>query len=182
MLDPSPTVLRIWSADTFAADPQPTLFQKVLLVTDGTVTELLSMYAGQPIRARKLGQSLDEVAAPAGLDARAGERVLHRTVMLEPPGPGDTLFAESFFVFDLFSASLQRRLIETEAPIGLLWREERLEMFREVVERRIERSPPVARLLKVPEATALFSRTYSISHAGRVLGLITEKFAATAFL
>lgn len=164
-----------------ADSPVPTLFQNVLLATDGTVTELLSLHCGRPILARKVEQSLGQRAAPRGLDCPEGEAVLHRTVVLGPAGEGDRVFAESFFVFSRFSKALQRSLLETEAPIGLLWRNERLEMFREVVARGTEVSAEVATLLGVPADTPLFSRTYSISHAGKVLGLITEKFAHTAY-
>lgn len=181
MTHDSATLVRKWSTAEFAADPVPTLFQKVLLATDGTVTELLSLHCGQPILAKKVEQSLGEKAAPAQLGCADGEPVLHRTVLLEPLSGGDRIFAESFFAFTRFSKALQSALIETEAPIGLLWRMERLEMFREIVERRVEVSPQVAALLGVPADTQLFSRTYSISHGGKVLGLITEKFAHTAY-
>ncbi len=173
--------LRPWSPAGFVADPQPTLFQKVLLATDGTVTELLALHTGQPIRARKLAQTLGEVAAPAALGCTADAPVLHRTVILEPVHGGDRVFAESFFVFGRFSASMQRSLVETEEPIGLLWRLERLEMFREVIERGVLVAPDVAARLQVPADTELFTRTYSIAHGGRTLGLITETFASTAY-
>jgi len=161
--------------------PEPTLFQQVLLATDGTVTELLQLHQARPIKAHKVQQTLGQVAAPPALGCQAEEPVLHRTVLLEPVGGGDRVFAESYFVFARFSASLQRQLVETESPIGLLWREERLEMFREVVRRGVEVSPAVAEHLGVPPDTPLFTRTYAIHHAGRLLGLITETFASTAY-
>lgn len=170
-----------WWSDGQFADVVPTLFQKVLLTTDGTVTELLSLYTGRAIAAQKIDQSLGRVAAPALLSCAADEPLLHRSVVLTPAGGGDSVFAESFFVFSLFSKAVQRELLEANTPIGLLWRADRLEMFREVLERKVERNPRVAELLGVPGSTALFSRTYAIFNGRRGLGLLTEKFAQTAY-
>lgn len=175
--------LGVWSAEMLAADSALSLFQKVLLSTDGTVTELLQLYAGKPMRARKIAQSLATDNGPALLAAEPGERILHRRIVL---GSGDEndielLFADSYFIFDRFPAAIQRDLLHTELPIGLLWRRERLEMVREIVDRHSETCADVAVLLGARAETTLFARTYIIFHQARVLGVITEKFSATSF-
>lgn len=157
-----------------ATDPGLTLFQKILLCTDGTVTELLSLYCGEPIVARKLGETF-ETAMHGG----APVRVLHRTVLLCSAADEPVLYARSHFMFDRFPAAIQRDLLETTLPIGLLWRRERLEMHREIVERKRETDPSVAALLGVAEQAELLCRTYRIIHQGETLGTITEKFAAS---
>ena len=174
---------KIKSANDLFADSDLSLFQKVLLSTDGTVTELLSLYCGKPIRARKVAQSLATGGAPAWLAAAPKERILHRTILLGSGEAGDDelLFADSWFVFDRFSAAIQHDLLHTELPIGLLWRRERLEMHREIVDRRSETCAAVALLLGAAENTALYSRTYLIVHRERPLGVIIEKFRTTEF-
>ena len=172
----TPVVL---SAESLAAHPSLTLFQKVLLTTDGTVTELLGLYTGEAIKARKLSQSLAAGLGASHLDAPADAPVLHRTIMLCGRRTGrDLLFAESFFVFGHFPQAVQDGLLHTEQPIGLLWREARLEMYREIVDRRIERNPDTSAHFGLPPETDILSRTYTIAHGGRPLGVITEKFPA----
>lgn len=144
-----------------------------MLTTDGTVTELLSLYCGEAIVARKLGETLESTA-----HAGASVRVLHRTVLLCTSAGDPCLYAHSHFMFDRFPVSIQRDLLETTMPIGLLWRRERLEMHREIVERKREIAPEVAILLNVRPDAELLSRTYRIVHQGETLGTITEKFAA----
>lgn len=145
-----------------------------MLTTDGTVTELLSLYCGEPIVARKLGESFD-----IATHASDAVRVLHRTVLLCTAAGEPCLYAHSHFMFDRFPAAIQRDLLETTMPIGLLWRRERLEMHREIIERKRETDPVVAVLLGVPQEAELLCRTYRIVHGGATLGTITEKFAAS---
>ena len=144
-----------------------------MLTTDGTVTELLSLYSGEPIVACKLGDVFEEVS-------HGGKqvRVLHRTVLLCTAAGAPCLYAHSHFMFDRFPAAIQRDLLETTTPIGLLWRRERLEMHREIIERKRETDPAVAALLGVATGADLLGRTYRIVHQGETLGTITEKFAA----
>ncbi len=154
-------------------DPQTddtlTLFQKILLATDGTVTELLSLYTGQPIAARKIAAERDAGPSP----------VMQRTVLLEGPGGTPYLHAASRFAFALFSPAIQRDLVETDLPIGLLWRREKLEMHREIIGCTRVADAQIAALLQVAPATLLLSRSYRIIHGGQELGTICETFSPT---
>jgi chorismate-pyruvate lyase len=161
-----------------------TLFQKILLATDGTVTDLLSLYTGHTIHARKINHTLDtgaEVRAKAvacGLQCEVNAKLLHRKIVLGSPTE-NLLFAESFFIFDRFSVRIQKALAETEQPIGWLWKEEKLEMYREVVDLRLETSPEISHLLGVTPETLLVSRAYLIYNQQQHLGVINETFPLT---
>ncbi|MBC7414714.1 MAG: DUF98 domain-containing protein [Herminiimonas sp.] len=144
------------------------------------MTELLSLHADAPIRARKVAQSLGTAAAPPVPGSAPHELILRRTILLGTGAGPELLFADSCFVFDRFSASIQHDLLHTELPVGLLWRRERLEMYREIIDRRRETCAAVAALLGTDEHATLYSRTYLIYYQQRALGVITEKFAATA--
>jgi chorismate-pyruvate lyase len=171
----------VLSAQALAEHPALSLFQKILLASDGTVTELLSLYAGQPIRARKLSQNLVQGPCMAHLHCLPDARVLHRKIMLCSEPGGDHLFAESAFVFDQFSSTIQHGLLHTEQPIGLLWRQERLEMYRDIVLRQIEHCPETAAVFGLPTNTLMLSRTYTLFHADQQLGVITERFPSNYF-
>ncbi|MFM9435227.1 chorismate-pyruvate lyase [Janthinobacterium sp. CG_23.3] len=161
-------------------NPSLSLFQKILLSTDGSVTELLVLYAGRPIRARKIEQALRRGAAPAELACDPDTPLLHRKVMLVDER-ASYVYAESAFVFERLSPSIQRRLLETEAPIGLLWREEKCEMYREIIDTRLQQCPDAAAHFGLPPGAPLLSRTYLLHQQSRPMGIITEKFPLDSF-
>lgn len=156
------------------------LFQQVLLATDGTVTDLVALYTGEQIRVRKLDQRIEAGEPPAMLASPEREQLLTRRILL--CGPQRTwLYAESVFVFERLSPATRQQLLESDRPIGLMWKEQRLETYREIVDRTVETSAEVAQHFGLAAAEQLVSRTYLIHHGGRPLGAITEKWPLRYF-
>ena len=160
-------------------DAELSLFQKILLATDGTVTDLIALYTGESIRVTKLEQSIRKEEAPAFLQCVEPTRLLHRTILLTG-ATQNFLFADSVFVFDRFAPNIQDQLLNSDRPIGLLWKEARLETYREIIDRRIESDPTVTQYF-AGSAPQLISRTYLIRHHGLPLGAITEKWPISFF-
>jgi len=156
------------------------LFQRILLATDGTVTDLIALYAGEPMRVRKLAQTIGVADAPTELQCAVPTRVLSRRILLI--GTSQTyLYAESQFVLERLSASIQDQMLNTDRPIGLLWKEERLETFREIVRQGVETCTEIAHYFDVPASAPFVSRTYLIHHGGRPMGMITERWPLSSF-
>lgn len=152
-------------------------FQKILLTTDGTVTQLLEIHTRQRIRVQKISQVI-VAGGPQWLEAGPGEPVLSRRILLR----GDShplLFAHSWLVLSRLPPGLQDSLVSTDTPIGQLWRAARLETYREIVEFRRERDAAVAALFGNDEV--LLSRSYRVCSGGSAMGLVTEKFPASHF-
>lgn len=63
------------------------LLQRILLATDGTVTDLLRLYTGEEIKARKIEQEIIHAGAPSMLLALPGTPILRRKVVLGRSGP-----------------------------------------------------------------------------------------------
>ncbi|GAC1470569.1 MAG: chorismate pyruvate-lyase family protein [Gemmatimonadaceae bacterium] len=166
--------------DGVLTDPCLSLFQKVLLVTDGSVTELLSIYTGCEIKAKKIEQYVS-AAYSATLGCSVGASLLHRKIMLVDRW-SSYVYAESTFVFDRLSVRARVALLETDMPIGQVWKEEKTEMYREIVDMRVEQCPVTAAHFGLPFDAQLLSRTYLIHQSGSPLGLITEKFPTTSFV
>jgi chorismate-pyruvate lyase len=156
------------------------LFQKVLLATDGTVTDLIALTTGQAIRVKKLEQTVRTDTAPPELRCSESTRLLQRRILLAGPTQ-NYLYADSLFVFERLSAATQQQLLNTEKPIGLLWKDERLETFREIVDQRIEICPLLAPHFDLPASVEFVSRKYLIHHKGKPLGAITEKWPMSLF-
>jgi len=161
-------------------DHSMSLFQKILLATDGTVTDLIALYTGEPIRVKRLGQSIRTEIAPDILACPQPIELLSRKILLSG-SKRNYLYAESLFVFNLLSESIQRQLLTTDRPIGLMWKEERLESYREILEHKIELCADIAGHFELPASTLFASRTYLIHQLGRPLGAITEKWPLSIF-
>ena len=160
-----------------AGDESLSIPQKVLLTTDGTVTQLLEIYTGEKIRVQKIGHVLEN-GAPSPLGVSATEPVLSRRILLR----GATrpyMYAHSWLVPSRMPLGMQETILQTDTPIGQLWKASRLETFREIIDFRREQDSEVAALFGSDET--LLSRTYLISAGGAPMGLIVEKFPESYF-
>jgi len=155
-------------------------FQKILLTTDGTVTDLIALYTGEPIKVKKIGQKMFLSDNRQNFFCPPETPLLERNVLLCGASK-NYLYAESVFVIGLLSRSIQYKLLETDCPIGLMWKEEKLDMYRDILGHKTEICDTVAAYFDVPPQTPIISRTYSIYHRGKILGTITEKFPITYF-
>jgi chorismate-pyruvate lyase len=168
-------------SETAPKDAPPlSLFQRILLSTDGTVTDLIALYTGEPIRVHKLEQRLALETAPPLLECNEPAQLLHRRILLTGESK-NYLYADSIFVFERFSASIRDRLLNTDRPIGLIWKEERLETYREIVAHSVEPNAEIATHFGLRADEPFVSRTYLIHHRGAPLGAITEKWPLRLF-
>lgn len=156
------------------------LFQRMLLITDGTVTPLLEMYAGESIEAVKIFQQLRQGKAHEG--SCSGERILMRTVLLRGTGSlRSFLHAESLVFLDRVDCRISGGLLDTSAPIGTLLQQCRVETFREMLHFGVEPAGNQASFFLVPEGSRMIFRTYRIWAAGALIMVVTERFPETHF-
>ena len=160
-----------------ADDPRLSLPQKILLTTDGTLTHLLEIYTGEKIRVEKLDHAVVN-GGPPSLGVSGTEPVLSRRILLR----GVTrpyIYAQSWLVPSRMPRGMQEKMLQTDTPIGQLWKSSRLETYREIVDFRREQDLVVGALFGLE--TELLSRTYLIHTGGLPMGLIIEKFPASYF-
>ena len=158
-------------------DPGLSVLQRTLLITDGTVTQLLEVFTNERIRVQKLRHELVQ-GGPERLGVDASEPVLSRVILLRGASRA-YLYAHSWLVPGRMPAGMQDAMRQTDTPIGQLWKTARLESCREIVEYRREQDPAVGALLGADGP--LLSRSYLIFTGGQPMGLVTEKFSATLF-
>lgn len=154
-------------------------FQKVMMKTDGTVTDLVALYTGDTIKVNVLRQQI-MTETPAFLGLSSEDSVLRRIVLLRGKA-NSYVYAESLFVFDRLSDYVQQNLVETDLPIGLLWKQEKFESYREILDITLEKNHAVAKYFNESSDVELLSRTYAIYSDKRILGIITEKFPISIF-
>lgn len=156
------------------------LFQKILLTTDGTVTDLVSLFTGEPIHITKLSQEVVDGREPAVLLLDEPTPLLRREVLLTG-NEQHYLYAASHFAIPRMSRDMQHQLLETNTPIGMLWQQARLETYRELISQAEEPMGTLDRHFPGQSDDRLLVRTYLIYHGGLPLGVITEKFPRSGF-
>ena len=159
------------------------LVQRILLVTDGTVTNLLEAYAGEHVAVVKLQQETEPAPHTlADLDVRAEDEILRREVLLRGRESGRTLvYALSYIVPSRLDPALRQGLLDSVKPIGRLLEENRVETFREILSAGREPAAGMGIHFGIGRDALMVSRTYRIVVAGRPVMRITERFPADAF-
>lgn len=165
-------------------DPQLlSSFQRILLTTDGTVTEILEAHLWEAIQIVKLYQECMETDASVPyLDIGPHAPVLIRKVILRGKlSDRNYIYAESIVVLDRLDDRLRHGLMETQKPVGQLMVEARLETFREILSCCYEPAEEIGQHFGAGADARLISRTYRVFADRQPFMLITEKFPETAF-
>jgi chorismate-pyruvate lyase len=159
-------------------------FQRVLLTTDGTVTDILEAYLLEQIRIVKLAEKL--ILSPVDnrfMDFAAGTEIIDRSVLLQGKiSRKNFIYAESVIVPSRLEAAFQRELLETKTPIGKIWMEQRVETFKEIKDSALEASQDLSEYFLISPSDRLLSRTYCVYTNNQAVMMITEKFPETHFL
>ena len=153
-------------------------FERILLSTDGTVTEILEAHLFESIRLVKISQTMSDSEPPIPyLELGTGEPLMMRKILLQGKYTHrNYIYAESVIVPARLSAHIGEDLMVTEKPIGLIMLQARLETFREVLVCKLRRANEVAEYFGIPEDSMLISRTYRVLAGGQPIMLITEQF------
>ena len=159
------------------------VLQRILLTTDGTLTEILEAYLSEKIRLVKLSEAIVPIAQDnAYLDISRGREVIERKILLQGKiSRSNWIYAESTLVPDRLDEKLKNALLVSQEPMGRLWLEHKLETFKEIVDSALEPAGELAQHFKIGEADRLLSRTYRVFSARKAIFLITEKFPETFF-
>ena len=170
-------------APVFSGAAALTRFQRILVWTDGTVTQLLEIYADQAIDVVKLGEAIDTAGdGDARLGVSPDDKVLRREVLLRGAVDGrNLLHAESVLVLARVDPGLVDDLLTTDKPLGSLLGERRMETFREVLEAGTESAGALGTHFGIDARAEVVARTYRIIGGGHPLAVVKERFPAGFF-
>lgn len=168
-------------------DPdQLNVFQKILLKTDGTLTEILEAYVSENIHVVKLSEKfLSGISVPDAkiLDITRDREVIERKILLQGMHTGKNwLYAESFIVPDRLGIKFRNDLISSGIPIGKLWKTHRMETFKEMIAVFREPGGHIAAYFGISAGDALLCRTYRVFSKQKPVMMITEKFPGTYYV
>lgn len=181
-LDSKQSLLDLFTTVNSSEAPLST-FQRVLLMTDGTVTDVLEAYADEPVKVVKLAQWFDGVdPGRPELERPTTERLLRRSVLLQGALTGrNLLYADSVVTPKHLHPDVVEGLLESDRPLGRLLAKYRVETFREIVAVGFEPAGSCAQHFGVDPAEKLVFRTYRILVDQRPVVRVTEKFPVTWF-
>lgn len=155
-----------------------TSFQRILLTTDGMVTEILEAFFWEGMKVIKLYQ--DNFATDhdiPSLELKKGSNIMHRKIFLRGRlSQRNHLYGETIIVPDRLDERIKDGLLNSNKPIGLLIFENRLETFREILDSGKEKANDLAADFNIEKDDFLIFRTYRILAKGLPIMLITEKF------
>ena len=158
--------------------------QRILLTTDGTVTEILEAYFGEAMRVVKLSQDLVTLdCAIQALGLNQGHQVLSRKILLQGKlSRVNFLYAESVIAPDRLDEHVRDGLLKSNKPIGQLILEHRIETFKEILDCGKEPAGSLTEYFPIDGASAVIFRTYRVFANQQPVMVITEKFPESHFL
>ncbi|MFV1956471.1 MAG: chorismate pyruvate-lyase family protein [bacterium] len=155
-----------------------TPFQRILLTTDGMVTEILEAYLWERMKVTKIFQEyfILEHSIPS-LEIERGCRILKRKICLcGRLSHKNHIYAETIIVPDRLDERIRDGLLNSNKPIGQLILEDRLETFREILDYGKEQAHDLAVYFNIKKNDFLIFRTYRVFANSLPIMLITEKF------
>ena len=162
---------------------QLTPFQRALLVTDGTVTQLIEAYILAPLEVIQLSQQKQVLSAKnLWLSAHQGITVVARKVIIQDKGvksPTFYTYAESLIVPNRLPKVIQKGLEVGEEGLGKLLRRSGLETRRDLLWYGLEYTSNLLDTLKHMEGKPFLSRTYRVISQEEPIMLINERFPLT---
>ena len=167
-----------------ATIPVRSFLQRLMLVTDGRITDIVQAYSGETLEAVKLYQKMiicDAKFSALKLDQE--QQVVERSIVLQgTKTKTNYLYADSYLVLDRLDTHLRNELIFSSQPIGKLLRENKIETYREIIDCGIEPADSLTQYFDIEPGTEIIYRTYQVLVAGYPIMLITEKFPKTHFV
>ncbi|WP_392532269.1 chorismate--pyruvate lyase family protein [Nostoc sp. C117] len=160
------------------------IFQRILLTNNGTITDLIEIYMGESIKVKKLSENilkLNNELLPMQLNE--GAKVLDRKILLQGGISGrNYIYAESIIALERLDEQIREDLLTTKKPIGKVWLENKVEIFKETLETGKMSAQELAPYFDIaPEENLLF-RTYCVLSNRNYTMMITEKFPESYFI
>lgn len=163
-------------------------FQRILLVADGTVTEMLEQYLAEKINVLKIYEKIErdakQIRARHSKFLQSGDLgpVLEREVLLQGQHTlKQWLHAESTIVLNHLVQGFRTDLLASREPIGRLWGKYRVETFKTLLDFEQRPAGRLAEYFGIATTDTVISRTYDVYSSGKLIMIITETFPARFF-
>ncbi len=159
-------------------------FQRILLTTDGTLTEILEAYLLEKIQVVKLSEGLVSITRDLPqLELKRGSEVIERKILLQGKiSRKNFIYAESVLIPDRLDDNFKDELLKSKTPLGRLWLEHKIETFKEIVDSSKELAANLSAYFPINNEDNMLSRSYRVFSKRQPIMMITEKFPESYFL
>ncbi|NET58591.1 MAG: DUF98 domain-containing protein [Symploca sp. SIO2E6] len=158
-------------------------FQRIVLTTDGTLTEILEAYLFEQIKMVKLSEQLIRIEQELHhLELTSGSEVIERKILLQGKiSRKNFIYAESILVPERLDERFKNELLKSKTPLGRLWLEHKMETFKEIVDSVEEAAGELGVYFNLEKEERMLSRTYRVFSNRKPIMMITEKFPESYF-
>jgi beta-ribofuranosylaminobenzene 5'-phosphate synthase len=160
--------------------------QKILLGTDGSVTQLLELVTGNDVAVRTGVQEIvpADPAIATNLGIEVGDQVNHRVIELMNTDTGEVLVhAISYTPLSRLPPSFREDLMKADIPIGRIIARHRIEARREILNAGVfPATVENGRLFSICPHEPILTRQYQIIHKEKPLIFIEEQFPYNRFI
>lgn len=152
--------------------------QRMLLACDGTLTDMVEAAFGEPIRLVKIAVDTTRAGeAVTELDLEPGALVMRRQILLRGELTGTNhVFAESLIAVDALPPALREALLQSDAPLGRLWVQHKLETRKEILRMWRTTEGEGSPWFGAAGDAGQLARSYRVFSSGRPIMLISEYF------
>ncbi len=159
------------------------IFERILLTTDGTVTDMLEAYFFEQIQLVKLSEQAIKLDHDIPeMDLSQGADVIERKILLQGKiSRRNYIYAESILVLDRLPPEFRAELLETKTPIGKIWLEQKVETFKEILDTGKQPANGLSTYFNISEDEPVLFRTYCVRSNRQPTMMITEKFPKMYF-
>ena len=160
------------------------VFQRILLTTNGTVTDILEAYLFEQIQLVKISEkSIDTEHDFPTVQIEKGDPTIERSILLRGKiSRRNFIFAHTVVFVNNLDERFKQELLNTNTPIGKLWLEQRVENFKEITDSGKEPAQELANYFCIEPDENLLFRTYVVYSLAKPTMIITEKFPESYFL
>ena len=163
--------------------PVNSFLQRLMLITDGRITDIVQAYSGETVEAVKLHQELVISSYASNLQLDRQYQIMERSILLQGTrSKTNYLYADSQIVLERLDPAIRNELIFTRQPIGKLLRENQIETYREIIDCGIEPAGRLAQYFDIDPTSEIIYRTYNVLIKRLPVLQITEKFPTTHFV
>lgn len=174
---------KLVSGDIHFLPQNMSTIQRILLSSDGTMTNLLEELLREELIANKLFEEIKEsVTDVPRLAITKGQKLWRRIITLQGKRSGvNYLHAESLIAPDNIDREFADKLINTSTPIGKIWELFKVETYKSLVSWGIEPAATLAEYFNIQPDKCLLYRTYQVFSQRRPVMQVTEKFPSEWF-
>jgi chorismate-pyruvate lyase len=157
-----------------------TPFQRIILTTNGTLTNVIEAVFLERMKLVKLSEKtrmVDDSEAGGPMRLKIGETLIERVILLQgEETERNYLYAKSFIVVDRLDEDTRHDLLEKHIPIGQIWNDRQIELNKRFIEYSLEQAGVYSKYFKIRREDILFQRTYLVYTNRKPVFMISEHF------